>query len=100
MGFDINDRSTWDWRDGGVVTTAWFVDGYTFAPDPSSSTDFYQLVADRFIRQSGPPMSTFGYDTASGQLISQSSSMDEVTQFNQATYQWCLDNGLVVKDER
>lgn len=100
MSFSINDRSTWDWRDGGVVNTAWFVHGYTFTFDPANPANFYQLVDDRPMRLIGPPLSTFGYDSASGQLISQPSAMDDVTQFNQDTYQWCLDNGIVVQDQR
>ena len=100
MGFSIDDRSTWDWRDGGVVNTAWFVDGYTFTPDPGNPTGFYQLVGDHPVRQSGATGTTFGYDTAGGHLISQPSDMDDVTQFNRDTYQWCLDNGLVVQDQR
>ncbi|HEY1973349.1 MAG TPA: hypothetical protein VGH89_35735 [Pseudonocardia sp.] len=81
MSFDINDRSTWDWRDGGVVNTTWFVDGLTAPLDI------------------GPVATIFGYDTVSGQFINHPSVMDP-EQFNQDTYQWCLDNGLVVEDQR
>jgi hypothetical protein len=99
MSFDVNDRSTWDWRDNGVVNTAWFVDGLNFTPDPANPTDFYQLIDGRSVRQNGGAGSTFGYDTASGGLISRPSVMDPA-QFNQDTYQWCLDKGIVVEDQR
>jgi hypothetical protein len=99
MGFDINDRSTWDWRDNGVVNTAWFVGGLTVTPDPANSANFYQLVSDRPVRQVGPEGTTFGYDAASRLLICEHSAMD-TGQFTEDTYQWCLDNGLVVEDQR
>jgi hypothetical protein len=99
VSFDINDRSTWDWRDGGVVNTTWFVDGLTVTPDPANSANFYQLLGGRPFRQIGPVATIFGYDTVSGQLINHPSVMDP-EQFNQDTYQWCLDNGLVVEDQR
>lgn len=97
MCFDINDRTTWEWRDGGSVNAA-FVNGNTVTVDPTNSVNFYQLIANWPMRQFGLPTWVFGYDTVTAQLLSES-GVPDLKQFNEDTYQWCLDNGIVVEDQ-
>lgn len=45
MAFDINDRTTWAWIDGGNVTKSWADDG-GYAINPNGKTSFYQFTGD------------------------------------------------------
>jgi hypothetical protein len=42
VAFDINDRTTWAWIDGGNVTKSWADDG-GYAINPNGKTSFYQF---------------------------------------------------------
>ena len=93
-GFDINDRGTWDWINGGQVTSDWARDpAKRCAIDPTSERHLYQIGDDGLLyRLPCGPGSKFDPE--------QSACVLDVVAISEADiYQWAVSQGLVT-DQR
>lgn len=93
LAFDINDRSTWAWREDEAIS---FIDGC--AVDPTSEYHFYQTTATGPVRFECPPGCMYNPSATPGPICEPSGMREQ--QINQDVYQWCLDHGIVTEDQR
>lgn len=93
-GFDINDRTTWDWINGVQVTPDWARDpAKRCVIDPTTMSQFYVVGDDgRLYRQICGDESKF--DPEQNACVRVGVAMSEAD-----IYQWAVSQGLVT-DQR
>jgi chitin binding peritrophin-A-like protein with CBM14 domain len=92
MAFDVNDRSTWNWVDGGTVECKQPPGSIEYLIDPTSGVHFYSCSHGVPIRM----------DCAPGTVYSPWLKVcDDPANVTEAdVYQWCVENGMVAPDQR
>ena len=90
--FDVNDRKTWNWVDGGTVTCTgpWDVEEYGLSPVDKGS--FYQCSNGEPYFQLCPPNMVYS------PVLGVPDFADIMTE--QMIYDWAIQNGIVSPDQR
>jgi hypothetical protein len=95
--FDIKDRNTWAWIDGGRVTSAWLRDGSTFVLNPIDRHSFYQHTQDGHMSLHQCTMVDGVNQQVFNPMLNVSDWPQNVTE--EQVYDWAVSKGLVV-DQR
>lgn len=91
-GFNINDRSTWNWVNGGEVTCVLPWDQDEYHPNPADKASFYQCSNGVPVLQPCAPGTVFN-PKINVCDFPQNISEAEI-------YSWAVENGRVSPDQR